>query len=326
MKVISVENLTKIYRVPIKGEGFWEGILRIFRRKYRDIVAVDGISFSVDEGEILGFLGPNGAGKTTTLKMLTGLIYPTSGRVEVLGFKPYERKKEFLKSITLVMGQKQQLIWDLPPMDTFRINAEIYEIPRDVFKRRVYELAEMLAITHILHQPVRKLSLGERMKAELVASLIHFPKILFLDEPTIGLDVSAQISIRQFLKDYNEKYKATIILTSHYMEDIEVLCDRVILIHKGKIIFDGDLYGIVDKIAPYKEITVKLKGNLDIEAMRKFGEIREVEGTEVRIIVNREEVFEKINEILRSFPVEDFSVTDPPLEEVISRVFSGSEI
>jgi ABC-2 type transport system ATP-binding protein len=245
--------------------------------------------------------------------MLTGLIYPTSGRVEVLGFKPYERKKEFLKSITLVMGQKQQLIWDLPPMDTFRINAEIYEIPKDVFKRRVYELAEMLAITHILHHPVRKLSLGERMKAELVASLIHFPRILFLDEPTIGLDVSAQISIRQFLKDYNEKYKATIILTSHYMEDIEVLCDRVILIHKGKIIFDGDLYGIVDKIAPYKEITVKLKGNLDIEAIRKFGE-------------NREEVFEKINEILRSFPVEDFSVTDPPLEEVISRVFSGSEI
>jgi ABC-2 type transport system ATP-binding protein len=224
------------------------------------------------------------------------------------------------------MGQKQQLIWDLPPMDTFRIDAEIYEIPKDVFKKRVYELAEMLAITHILHQPVRKLSLGERMKAELVASLIHFPKILFLDEPTIGLDVSAQISIRQFLKDYNEKYKATIILTSHYMEDIEVLCDRVILIHKGKIIFDGDLYGIVDKIAPYKEITVKLKGNLDIEAMRKFGEIREVEGMEVRIIVNREEVFEKINEILRSFPVEDFSVTDPPLEEVISRVFSGSEI
>jgi len=326
MKVISVENLTKIYRVPVKGEGFWEGILRIFRRKYRDIVAVDGISFSVEEGEILGFLGPNGAGKTTTLKMLTGLIYPTSGCVEVLGFKPYERKKEFLKSITLVMGQKQQLIWDLPPMDTFRINAEIYEIPKDVFKGRVYELAEMLAITHILHQPVRKLSLGERMKAELVASLIHFPKILFLDEPTIGLDVSAQTSIRQFLKDYNEKYKATIILTSHYMEDIEVLCDRVILIHKGKIIFDGDLYGIVDKIAPYKEITVKLKGNLDIEAIRKFGEIREVEGTEVRIIVNREEVFEKINEILRNFPVEDFSVTDPPLEEVISRVFSGSEI
>ncbi|MCC6011849.1 ABC transporter ATP-binding protein [Candidatus Caldipriscus sp.] len=326
MKVISVENLTKIYRVPVKGEGFWEGILRIFRRKYRDIVAVDGITFSVEEGEILGFLGPNGAGKTTTLKMLTGLIYPTSGRVEVLGFKPYERKKEFLKSITLVMGQKQQLIWDLPPMDTFRINAEIYEIPKDVFKRRVYELAEMLAITHILHQPVRKLSLGERMKAELVASLIHFPKILFLDEPTIGLDVSAQISIRQFLKDYNEKYKATIILTSHYMEDIEVLCDRVILIHKGKMIFDGDLYDIVDKIAPYKEITVKLKGTLDIEAMRKFGEIREVEGTEVRIIVNREEVFEKINEILRNFPVEDFSVTDPPLEEVISRVFSGSEI
>jgi ABC-type uncharacterized transport system, ATPase component len=326
MKVIRVENLTKIYRVPVKGEGFWEGVLRLFRRKYKDIVAVDGISFSVEEGEILGFLGPNGAGKTTTLKMLTGLIYPTSGYVEVLGFKPYERKKEFLKNISLVMGQKQQLIWDLPPMDTFRINAEIYEIPPEVFRRRVYELAEMLSITHILHQPVRKLSLGERMKAELVASLIHFPRILFLDEPTIGLDVSAQISIRQFLREYNERYKATIILTSHYMEDIEVLCDRVILIHKGKIIFDGDLYGIVDKIAPYKEITINMKGNLNLEEIARFGEIREVEGTEVRIIVNREEVFEKINEILRYFPVEDFSVTDPPLEEVISRVFLKPEI
>jgi len=326
MKVIRVENLTKIYRVPVKGEGFWEGVLRLFRRKYRDIVAVDGISFSVEEGEILGFLGPNGAGKTTTLKMLTGLIYPTSGYVEVLGFKPYERKKEFLKNISLVMGQKQQLIWDLPPMDTFRINAEIYEIPPEVFRRRVYELAEMLSITHILHQPVRKLSLGERMKAELVASLIHFPRILFLDEPTIGLDVSAQISIRQFLREYNERYKATIILTSHYMEDIEVLCDRVILIHKGKIIFDGDLYGIVDKIAPYKEITINMKGHLNLEEIARFGEIREVEGTEVRIIVNREEVFEKINEILRYFPVEDFSVTDPPLEEVISRVFLKPEI
>jgi len=321
-----LKNLTKIYRVPVKGEGFWEGVLRLFRRKYKDIVAVDGISFSVEEGEILGFLGPNGAGKTTTLKMLTGLIYPTSGYVEVLGFKPYERKKEFLKNISLVMGQKQQLIWDLPPMDTFRINAEIYEIPPEVFRRRVYELAEMLSITHILHQPVRKLSLGERMKAELVASLIHFPRILFLDEPTIGLDVSAQISIRQFLREYNERYKATIILTSHYMEDIEVLCDRVILIHKGKIIFDGDLYGIVDKIAPYKEITINMKGNLNLEEIARFGEIREVEGTEVRIIVNREEVFEKINEILRYFPVEDFSVTDPPLEEVISRVFLKPEI
>ncbi len=326
MRVIRVENLTKVYRVPIKGEGFFEAIVRLFKRKYKDIVAVDGISFSVEEGEILGFLGPNGAGKTTTLKMLTGLIYPTSGYVEVLGFKPYERKKEFLKSIAMVMGQKQQLIWDLPPMDTFRINAEIYEIPREVFKRRVYELAEMLSITHNLYQPVRKLSLGERMKAELVASLIHFPKILFLDEPTIGLDVSAQISIRQFLKEYNERYKATIILTSHYMEDIEVLCDRVILIYKGKIIFDGDLYGIVDKIAPYKEITINLKGNLNLEEISKFGEIREVEGTEVKIIVNREEVFEKIGEILRRFPVEDFSVTDPPIEEVIARVFSKPEI
>lgn len=324
--VIEAKNLTKVYRVSIKEGGFLESLKRIFKRDYRDIVAVNGISFSISEGEIVGFLGPNGAGKTTTLKMLTGLIYPTSGYIDVLGFKPFERKKEFLKSITLVMGQKQQLIWDLPPMDTFEINAAIYDIPKDVFKRRVYELSEMLSITHILNQPVRKLSLGERMKAELVAALIHSPKILFLDEPTIGLDVNAQVSIREFLREYNERFKATIILTSHYMADIEALCDRVMVIHRGNLIFDGDLYDLLERVDPHKEITVELKRHVPLEELKKLGEIREIEGLEVKFIVNRDEVFKKIGEIIMNLPVSDLSITDPPIENVISKVFLNPDV
>lgn len=324
--VITVRNLTKIYRVSLKGQGFLEGFKRIFKREYKDIVAVNNISFDINRGEIVGFLGPNGAGKTTTLKMLTGLIYPTSGYVDVLGFKPFERKKEFLKKITLVMGQKQQLIWDLPPMDTFEINAAIYDIPDKEFKKRVYELSEMLSITHILRQPVRKLSLGERMKAELVAALIHSPEILFLDEPTIGLDVNAQVSIREFLKEYNSKYKATIILTSHYMADIEELCDRVIVIHKGSLIFDGELYDLLEKVAPYKEIHVELKRPVDIEVLRSVGEVADIDGLEVKFITNRENIYESIQRILRTLPVEDFSITDPPIENVISKVFLNPEV
>lgn len=319
--VIDVVDLHKAYRVPIKEDV--GGLLYFFRRRYREIEAVRGISFKVKRGEVVGFLGPNGAGKTTTLKMLVGLVKPTSGKVRVLGYDPFERKKEFLKRITLVMGQKQQLIWDLPPIESLKINAVVYEIPDEVFKRRLSLLADMLSIGKILHQPVRKLSLGERMKAELVAALIHNPDVLFLDEPTLGLDVGAQISIRRFLREYNEEFKATIILTSHYMADIEALCDRVLVIHKGRLIFDGDMYDLVERVMPYKEIYVEFKGRIPLEDLKGVGEIREVEGNEVKILVKRWEVFGKVKEIIEKYGdiVDDMSVMDPPLDEVFAKVF-----
>jgi len=323
MPVIEVEDLRKVYRVPVKGEGFLSTFRHFFRRQYRDIEAVKGISFTVEKGEVVGFLGPNGAGKTTTLKMLVGLIKPTSGKVRVLGYDPFERKKDFLKRITLVMGQKQQLIWDLPPIESLRINAAVYEIPEDVFRKRLERLAEMLTIKKRLYQPVRKLSLGERMKAEILAALIHEPDVLFLDEPTLGLDVNAQISIRNFLRTYNEEFGATIILTSHYMGDIEALCDRAIVIHRGRLIFDGDLYDLSEKVMPFKEIYVEFKGRVPIEDLRRMGEIREIEGKEVKLLVRRDEVFQKVREIMDRYDVDDLSVTDPPLDEVLAKVFEG---
>ncbi len=321
MPVIEVEDLRKVYRVPVKEEGFLSFLRHLLSRKYRDIEAVKGVSFKVSKGEVVGFLGPNGAGKTTTLKMLVGLIKPTSGRVRVLGYDPFERKKDFLKRITLVMGQKQQLIWDLPPIDSLRINAAVYEIPEDVFKRRLALLSDMLSIGNQLYQPVRKLSLGERMKAEILAALIHSPEILFLDEPTLGLDVSAQISIRDFLRRYNSEFGATIILTSHYMGDVEALCDRVIVIHKGRMIFDGDLYDLGERVMPFKEIYVEFKGRIPLEELSRIGEVREIEGQEVKILVKREEAFEKVRLIMDRYDVDDLSVTDPPLDEVLAKVF-----
>ncbi|NPA79572.1 MAG: ATP-binding cassette domain-containing protein [Thermotogae bacterium] len=323
MPVISVENLRKVYRVPVKEEGGLSSLRHFFRRRYREIEAVRGITFRVERGEVVGFLGPNGAGKTTTLKMLVGLIKPTSGKVRVLGYDPFERRKDFLKRITLVMGQKQQLIWDLPPMDSLRINAAVYEIDDETFKRRVALLAEMLGIEHRLHQPVRKLSLGERMKAELLAALIHDPEVLFLDEPTLGLDVSAQISIRRFLRNYNEEFNATIILTSHYMADIEALCDRAMVIHRGRLIFDGDLYELAERVMPFKEIYVEFKGEIPVEELQRIGEIREIEGQEVKLLVRRDEVFDKVRLIMERWNIDDLSVTDPPLDEVLAKVFEG---
>ncbi|MDO8639697.1 MAG: ATP-binding cassette domain-containing protein, partial [bacterium] len=263
MPVISISNLSKHYEVHKKEPGLSGSLKSLFARKYETIKAVDEISFEINEGELVGFIGPNGAGKTTTLKCLSGLLYPTKGKISVLGFTPFDRKKEFLKQISLIMGQKNQLWWDLPAVDTFLLNKEIYEIPNNQYKKILDELLVLLEVTDLIKVPVKKLSLGQRMKMELIAALLHSPKVLFLDEPTIGLDVVMQKKLREFIREYNKRYKATIILTSHYMGDVEELCKRVIVINYGKIIFDGEISNLVKQYAPYKLITVLFKEYVD---------------------------------------------------------------
>jgi len=322
MPIVEATDLSKCYRVPIKDPGFVNTARSFLRRRYRMIEAVKDVSFSIEAGEIVGFLGPNGAGKTTTLKMLTGLVHPTAGRVQVAGHVPFRRQKPFLKRITLVMGQKQQLIWDLPAMDSLRINAAVYEIPEREFKLRVDELAEMLDMKQLLDQPVRKLSLGERMKAELLAALLHRPDVLFLDEPTLGLDVNAQASVRRFLRDYNRRYNSTVLITSHYMADITALCPRVLLIHKGNMMYDGTLNGILHKFAPYREVQFELAEEAPGLDLGQYGEVVAREGRRARLLVKREGLTRTISRLLNEMAVVDLTVTDPPIEEIIGRLFT----
>ncbi len=321
--IVLAQDLTKHYRVALKEESLLATLRHFFFREYRTVKAVEGVSFAIAPGEVVGFLGPNGAGKTTTLKMLTGLIHPTRGQALVAGHVPWRREKAFLKKITLVMGNKQQLIWDLPAMDTFRLNAAIYEVPEGEFRNRVGELAEMLGLQDKLHQPVRKLSLGERMKAELLAALLHRPQVLFLDEPTLGLDVNAQVAVRDFLREYNRRYGATLLLTSHYMADIAALCPRVLVIHQGRLLYDGALEGLLERFAPYREVGLTLERPLPREALAPYGEVRALEGREAKLLVPRERLTERVAEILKRLPVEDLEVREPPLEEVIARVFQS---
>ena len=321
MSIIIAENLSKSYPVAIKDPGLRGTINHFFHRTYRNINAVQDVTFSIEPGEIVGFLGPNGAGKTTTLKMLTGLIHPSSGTVKVSGFVPFNRQQAFLQKITLVMGQKQQLIWDLPALDSLRINAAVYNISDKEFQRRVGELTEMLALAGKLTQPVRKLSLGERMKAELLAALLHRPQVLFLDEPTLGLDVNAQAGVRNFLKEYNQLYQATILLTSHYMADITALCQRVLLIHQGKLMYDGRLAGLLESFAPYREIYVELVQALPLEQLTSYGDVQMLEGRRVRFIVQQEAMTRTVSQILADLEVVDLTVTEPPIEEIIGRIF-----
>ena len=321
MPIVLVENLSKIYPVAVKEPGIKGTLSHFFRRTYREIKAVQNISFQIEAGEVVGFLGPNGAGKTTTLKMLTGLIHPSQGRVRVAGYIPFRRQAQFLEKISLVMGQKQQLLWDLPALDSLRINAAIYKIPEKIFQTRLGEIAEMLSLEGKLTQPVRKLSLGERMKAELLAALLHHPQVLFLDEPTLGLDVNAQAAVRDFLREYNQRYQATILLTSHYMADITALCKRVMLIHQGQLIYDGNLDELLEKFAPYREVKLELANPAPTEKLAEYGEIEAIEGQQVRFLVQREKLTGMIAKILAELEVIDLNVTDPPIEEVIGRLF-----
>lgn len=326
MPIIVADCLSKVYPVAIKQPGMRGTLSHFFKRQNRLVTAVNNVSFEIQPGEIVGFLGPNGAGKTTTLKMLTGLIYPSSGRVRVAENIPFQRSKAFLEKITLVMGQKQQLLWDLPAMDSLRINAAVYGIDDRTFKRRVGELTEMLTLEDKLTQPVRKLSLGERMKAELLAALLHQPQVLFLDEPTLGLDVNAQVSVREFLQSYNERFDATILLTSHYMADITALCDRVLLIHQGQLIYDGALDGLLDHFAPYRQVKIELKQTFLEADLAAYGEIESVTGREVCFMIHREDLTHTIAKLLAELPVSDLTITDPPIEEIIGRVFKAGMV
>jgi ABC-2 type transport system ATP-binding protein len=324
--VISVSHLTKYYQVHKKAAGFTGSLRALFKREYYDAKAVDDISFEIDEGELIGFIGPNGAGKTTTLKCLSGLLYPTSGKVNVLGFTPFERKTQFLKQISLVMGQKNQLWWDLPAEDSFLLNKEIYEIPDNTYKKTIEELTELLDVKDILQVQVRKLSLGQRMKCELIAALIHKPKVLFLDEPTIGLDVVMQQKLRDFIKEYNKRYKATILLTSHYMKDVEQLCERVIIIDHGKVLYDGALADIVKKYAKNKSISVVFEKEVSAEKLKKLGKVLSVQDTKAVISVPREKTSHVAAKLLEQFSVDDLNIEEPNIEEIIRDVFSKEAI
>ncbi|HEY6098027.1 MAG TPA: ATP-binding cassette domain-containing protein [Anaeromyxobacter sp.] len=324
--MIDVSGLTKHYQVHRREPGLGAALRSVLRRHYDTVRAVDGIDFSVREGERVGFLGPNGAGKTTTLKMLSGLLHPTAGEVRVAGHVPQRRAAEFLKAITLVMGQKQQLIWDLPPAETFAMNRAIYEIPKAQFEATLAELVRLLELGDLLGKPTRQLSLGERMKCELAAALLHRPRVLFLDEPTIGLDVSMQATVRGFVRAYNERFGATVLLTSHYMEDVVQLCPRVIVIDRGRLIYDGDLRALSLKVRPDKRIVVRLaSGNgASREDLARFGEVVVAEGGQATLQVAAEEVSGTVARMLAALPVADLTVQDPPLEEVLSELFRSS--
>ena len=320
-RVIELEGLSKSYVVPVRDAGVRAGIASLFRRRTRTVEAVKEVSFAIDAGEIVGFLGPNGAGKTTTLKMLSGLLHPTTGRAAVLGFEPWRRQNEFLRQITLVMGQRNQMIWDIPVIDSFDRNRVIYRLERSDYRARIDELTELLDLGNLLNKPVRNLSLGERMKCEIAASLLHYPRILFLDEPTLGLDVSMQRRLRAFVSQYNRRTGASVLLTSHYMADVEALCPRVIVIHHGEILFDGKLAELVTRYSAQKTLILELEDGP--EGLERYGEVVSVEGGRVTLRVPKQETAEVTARILRELKVRDLNVADPPIDEVIDQIFSG---
>src|SRR5438128_1031523 len=302
---ISVQQLRKVYIVNEREAGVLAAVRSLVKRRTREVVAVSDLSFEVAPGEVVGFLGPNGAGKTTTLKMLSGLLYPTSGEARVLGHVPSKRERELLRRITLVMGNRNQLQWDLPALDSFELNRAIYRLPRDEFKRTRDELIELLDIADLVRKPVRNLSLGERMKVEVVGSLLHLPQVLYLDEPTIGLDVTMQKRIRSFIAEYNHRHGATVLLTSHYMADVQALCKRVIVIHHGKLLFDGKLAALADRFAAYKTIEAVL-----------------ADGERISLRVPKAETSQATARLLAENEVHDLTVEDPPIEDVIEQVFA----
>jgi ABC-2 type transport system ATP-binding protein len=318
---ISVQGLAKTYVVQVREAGMRAALRSLFRRESRRVTAVDAIQFAVEPGEVVGFLGPNGAGKTTTLKMLSGLLHPSSGGARVLGFVPWEREHAFLRQITLVMGQRNQLVWDIPVADSMERNRAIYRIDGPRFQRVLGELVELLELGSLLERPVRNLSLGERMKCELAVALLHEPQVLFLDEPTIGVDVTMQRRIREFIAGYNRRTGATVLLTSHYMADVEALCRRVIVIHHGRLLFDGLLSALVASFASHKTVSVELGG--PAPDLASYGEVVSRSGERVVLRVPKADTPKVTARLLADLPVVDLVVEDPPIEEVIERVFAS---
>ncbi len=324
MPVIEVQGLTKSFRTYKKKPGLAGAIRGLFHREYEMTVAVKDVSFTIEEGELVGFLGPNGAGKTTTLKMLSGLLYPTSGAARVLGYVPWERKDGYRRQFALLLGQKNQLWWDLPARESLELNAKIYGIPRDSFERTVADMTELLAVKEKLNVMVRELSLGERMKMELIASLLHQPKVLFLDEPTIGLDVVSQKTVREFLRHHNATRKTTVVLTSHYMADIQELCQRVIIIDHGTIFFDGRLSEVLDRFADFKLITIQCGGGgkCPAENLKKYGDVVEHSEAAIKLKVKRDRVIAVCKALLDELPVSDIDIQEVPIEDIIRQIFA----
>ena len=325
MTAISVKNLSKYYEVHQKEPGLVGSLKSFVLRKTYDVKAVDDISFSIESGELVGFLGPNGAGKTTTLKVLSGLLYPTGGEVSVLGYTPWQRQADFQRRFALVMGQKNQVWWDLPPMETFLINKEIYEVPDAQFGETLDELVQILELEKVINVQARKLSLGERMKCELLAALLHRPQVLFLDEPTIGLDVVMQQNIRNFVREYNARYGATVILTSHYMRDVEALCDRVLIIDQGHLVFDGDLDTVVRRYADYKFLTVTFATPVAEAALAEFGAVTAYRPRTTTLRIARSVVPQVSARLLQDYPVLDLKIVEPEVDEVVRQFFSGGQ-
>jgi ABC-2 type transport system ATP-binding protein len=325
--VIQVKGLTKAFRTYKKEPGFRGSIKGLFHRKYEQTVAVKEVNFSIEPGELVGFLGPNGAGKTTTLKMLAGLLYPTSGTARVLGYVPWERADGYRRQFALLLGQKNQLWWDLPARESLDLNAKIYGIPKDSLERTVNEMTELLNVKDKLNVSVRELSLGERMKMELIASLLHKPRVLFLDEPTIGLDVVSQKTVREFLREYNSREKTTIVLTSHYMADIQELCRRVIIIDHGAIFFDGKLSEIIDRFADFKLVTIQCTPavNQTNDSLSRFGEVVEQSAGAIKLKVKRDRVIPVCKALLDELPVSDIDIQEVPIEDVIRQIFARKE-
>ena len=323
MTAISVKSLSKYYEVHQKEPGLVGSLKSFVLRKTYDVKAVDDISFSIESGELVGFLGPNGAGKTTTLKVLSGLLYPTGGEVSVLGYTPWQRQADFQRRFALVMGQKNQVWWDLPPMETFLINKEIYEVPDTQFGETLDELVQILELEKVINVQARKLSLGERMKCELLAALLHRPQVLFLDEPTIGLDVVMQQNIRNFVREYNARYGATVILTSHYMRDVEALCDRVLIIDQGRLVFDGDLDTVVRRYADYKFLTVTFATPVAKTTLAEFGAVTAYRPRTTTLRIARDAVPQVSARLLQDYPVLDLNIVEPEVDEVVRQFFSG---
>jgi ABC-2 type transport system ATP-binding protein len=321
MAQIEVRKLTKVFKVPEREAGLRASLVSVFRRRFKQVRAVDGIDFDIAEGEIVGFLGPNGAGKTTTLKMLAGLLHPTGGEALVMGYVPWRREASYLRRISMLMGQRSQLHWDLPASDSFAVHAAIYGIPREQFEKTRDELVDLLDIGGVLKKQVRTLSLGERMKCEICVSLLHRPSVLFLDEPTIGVDITMQARIREFIARFNRQTGATIILTSHYMADVSALCRRIIVIDHGRILSDGSLADITAKVAPFKVIKIDVDRELNGEDLSRFGEVLSSEGRKAIIRVPKASTSAATTRLLAELPVLDLTIEDPPIEDVISRVF-----